>query len=297
MKISNLRLRGIGPFVTETAIDFDALPGDIIALVGKNGAGKSTLLNSIAACITPARKFPRGDTMASRATARDSFAEVSVVNGKSHVIRHEIDCVTGGTESLVLDESGRPRLPTTSVAAWDKWAKDELLPPSVLYASIFAAQGRKGILDMDEGERKAILLRVLGIEHLEGLAKEARNCLAMVEREYAVDAARLQDERARGYTVSEATQALEQLRIDVALRRQEHEAARKALLDATAHAVAAKALNDTNRGLKEQRARLVERHGVAFKEWKGITTRVENNRGILADAEDIRAAVERLGQI
>ena len=61
MRLDSIRVRGIGPFHDETALDLAALPGLLVALVGLNGSGKSTLVESLLGAVdraTPTRGTP-----------------------------------------------------------------------------------------------------------------------------------------------------------------------------------------------------------------------------------------------
>jgi ABC-type multidrug transport system ATPase subunit len=45
--------RSFGPLLALDGVDFDARPGEIVALLGENGAGKTTLMNILAGRLRP----------------------------------------------------------------------------------------------------------------------------------------------------------------------------------------------------------------------------------------------------
>lgn len=215
MRLETLRLRGFGPFVDEVLVDVAALPGPLVAVTGDNGAGKSTLLELLPGALY--RACPTRGALAALATTRDAFVEARIVNGARYTVRQLVDAVSGKGEAIVLDEGGRALLDSTKLRAFDGWASAHLPPADVLFASLFAVQGRGGFLDASPGQRKAILLRALGIERLEALAAAARERVRRVEGELAVVQARIFDvegeaqarEPERGADVEAATAELD----------------------------------------------------------------------------------------
>lgn len=294
IRLAALRAHNVGPF-TDIAVDLDAMPGTLIAVCGENGAGKSTLLELFAGAMY--RRCPTRGTLADLATARDSFVEATVVNGASYTIRQDVDAISGKGETLVRDLAGAAVLPDTKVKSFDAWATTHLPSPEVLFASTFAAQRSGGFLDLKEGERKAVLLRVLGIERLEGLAKAARDEASAAKVAIATLDARLADERARSGDLDAASNGLsaataaaieakgaldfarEELRaweaertvLDAAQLEQSRHAARAAQLDG--------AIREEEKALADAQARLL------------------NNRNTLARGDEIRAAVARRAAI
>src|SRR5690606_9063480 len=104
--------------------------------------------------------------------------------------------------AVVLDGDGTPLLTSAKIREFDTWAAAHLPPPQVLYSSTFAPQGSGGFLELKPGERKAVLLRVLGIERLEVLAEKAREKARATKAAVEVLTARIEDERARGGDVA-----------------------------------------------------------------------------------------------
>ena len=202
MRIHSIRLRGLVPFPYEVSLDLDALQGQLVAVCGGNGAGKSTLMESIAGSFY--RKCPTRGSLVSVSRARDAFVESKITNGKAWTIHHDLDGVSGKSEASVLDASGHGVLENRLVRSFDAWGAKTLPPPSVLYASTFAAQGSGGFLSLPPTERKGVLLRVQGVERLEKLAELARGHLRDTKAEIAVAEGRISELKANGADVATA---------------------------------------------------------------------------------------------
>ena len=293
MRFDRLTLRGLGPFHTQVAIDFGALPGPLVAISGLNGAGKSVLLESLAAACY--RRTPTRGTLGELATARDAFCEVQITNGSSYLLRQTVDAHTGKGESLIVDaETGAPIVESGKRRDADRWVAEHLPLPEVLYSSTFGAQGKGGFLDLDPAERKRVILRVLGHEHLEELARlageRARAALGALD----TCLARLKDEQQRGEDLATADEALATARNELALAETALGAARRALAALQAQAAAGEA----------ERLRFVERAAAleslaserdrAGKALADLEKRRDNNSAVLADGAAIRSAAAEL---
>lgn len=272
MRFESIKLRGLGPFREEVEVDLAGIAGGIVAVTGSNGAGKSTLLELLAGAIY--RETPTRGSLASLATARDAFVEARVVNGAVHTIRQTIDAVSGKGEALVLDETGAPVLQDTKVKVFDGWAAEHLPSPEVTFNSIFAAQGSGGFIDLKAGDRKAVLLRVLGVEHLEQKAEAARAKARDAKREAELASARLAEIDA----------------IDVAQAERAHAEATRALDEAEerhakalAAAEAAKARDEAVQAAQEARAAA-----------DALRARVDQTVAELGKAGEVREAAEEL---
>lgn len=287
LRFDSIRVHNVGPFA-DVDVDLSALPR-IVAVTGGNGQGKSTLLELLAGALY--RECPTRGPLAGLARGRDAFVEVGCTNGVPRTLRQTLDAVSGKSEALVLDEGRRPVLPDTKVRSFDAWAGAHLPSPEVLYASTFGVQGSAGFLELKAGERKAVLLRVLGIERLERMAERARErrreALSTVDRLTAALA------EVRGGSVDEAQEALE--------RATGEHAAAELRVTATAQAVervraevqrigelarqAASALADRER---------IERELTAARTLAAdLEKRATNNRELIARADEIREALAR----
>jgi exonuclease SbcC len=112
-------------------------------------------------------------------------------NGKYYDITHKVDSISSKGESIVVVD-GTAVLDDAKVRSFDRWAKEYMPSPEVFYSSTFAAQGYGGFLDMETRDRKAVLLRTLGVERLERLAEAARFKAKELKKEQGLVEARLE---------------------------------------------------------------------------------------------------------
>lgn len=287
-------MKGLGPFRNEVSVDLSAIGGTLVAVTGPNGAGKTTALELLgAACY---RETPTRGSLADLATSRDAFLEVGMTNGAAHVVRHSVDAVSGKSESLVMDETGTPRLSSTKVRDFDGWAAKHLPPKDVLYASTFAAQGSSGFLGMTAGERKGVLLRALGIERLETLAKRAGEKAREAKANAATISARLSDERARASNPAQVREEIALLHVEREQLAQAVAQAKAALEEATAAEQLARIARQDLDAHLARRKELMARLEQATRERADVADRLANNRKVLEQAAQIRAAQDKAAE-
>jgi exonuclease SbcC len=288
MRLESLRIKGLGPFKDELAIDFaDYAGAKLIAITGDNGAGKTTMLE-LALPGAMFRSTPTRGSLTELATARDAMLEVRVVNGQPWTLRHLIDGVSGKSEALVMDGEGRPAVDSGKVRHFDAWAAKHLPAPEVLFTSCFGSQGGEGFVGLKPGERKAVLLRTLGVERYEGLAEGARERAKALKLKVETLEARMVDERARQTGNADTMLAEFAARVPAAEARLN--AARAALAEAEAEV---RRLAELDRAAKEARARRTELDGQLARErlkLEDLDKRIANNRAVLSDAVAIREA-------
>jgi exonuclease SbcC len=294
-RLLSLSARGFGA-LADVSVDLSTLASPLVAVCGANGAGKSTLLECFAALIY--RRFPtRGDgTLKSLATRRDAClsGRVQAADGETYTIRHLVDGTSGASEATVTRADGSHVVHSGKVTEFDAWAKVTFPPENVFLASAFAAQGSAQFLGMKAADRKGVLLRVLGIERLERQAERARERareakgridlaeagLAPILRQGADDVAALEE------AVVDARAALAAAELDAELMAKALDEAR----DADARATAAEA----ERGrLADAWAAAKARAEAADRKRADVETKLANNRKVLENAENIRAAVVR----
>lgn len=296
MQLKGVRIRHIGQ-LDDYSLDLDALEGArIVAVTGRNGSGKTTMLES-AICGALYRETPTRGSLSKLATARDAMLEARIANGREWTIRHLVDAVSGKGESVVIDDTGNSVLPDAKVTSFDAWSAMHMPPPEVLFASVFAAQGSAGFLGLKPGDRKACLLRILGIERLERLAKLARERQATAVNAAEVARARVADEQARGGSIKDAEAALADTTAKATEAAHVAEDAARALRDAEAAAAdSAEALRTWQRRQSEARA-LRASLATAQAKLADLARRIANNRAVLAEADAINAAVARVGEL
>ena len=201
MRYDGIEIEGVGPFRERVSVDFSQLPGVLCAISGTNGAGKSTLLSCLLAGLT--RQMADGQSLKDYATSRDAFVEVKVTNGRAFTLRQEVDAVSGKSQALVIDRaSGKAIIQTMKVSDADAWVRENFPPTSVIYSSIFGRQGDNGFVELDAADRRKVINRVTGNEHLEELATKAREHHKGARQQLETLVARIRDEQERGADVS-----------------------------------------------------------------------------------------------
>ncbi len=292
MRLESFKVRGFGPFKKEWSCDLSELRG-LVAVTGVNGAGKSTFLElGLPGALY--RQTPTRGSLADLAVARDACLDVTVVNGARWTIRHLVDGQSGKSEALVLDAAGAPVLPDAKVRSYDAWAATHWPAPEVLLSTIFGAQGSGGFLAAKPAERKAILLRMLGVERLEGLAAKAREQAKAARQLADVVAARLADERNRGGDATQLEAELELARAAAERGAARLEAAKAALEAGHAESARAAQLQQENAELSRRRTALGEQRQAAAVKLADTEERLANNLQRLSEGDTIRAAVARL---
>lgn len=294
MKFRTIRIRNLGPF-RDAALDLDAVAGPLVAITGANGAGKSTLLELLAGSLY--RETPTRGSLVDLATARDGLVEVGVEHGARWTLRHAVDAVSGKGESFVEDESGAAVLADAKVRSFDAFAERALPPASVLYASTFAPQGSGGFLELKPADRKAVLLRVLGIEHLEQLAAVARERQRAASQGATILRARLEDEKRRGWNEGGTEGDVAAANANAERAADVVAAARRALADAETQAGDAAAVLRAHEEAAARAAGLRREAAEAERKRADLATRRANNAGLVARADEIRAAVVRAGEL
>lgn len=293
MKLRSLRIRGIGPrFPDEITLDLDAIDGDLIAITGDNGAGKSTLLECYAAALHPSRKMPTRGSIDGLAHEEDDGAFVEVVfdhGPKTIKIRHEpsrsLSHVWINGEPVPLDGG--------KVSRFADWARSNLLPPEVVTASIFLGQRSEGLVDADGADRREALLRAIGVEEIEALAKKARQHLTAEDKALAEARQHLDLLRTGAWDVAEA----EQQRDGVAEQRRGAREALTAAEDRQHAARAELAAHDAREAARSrllaERAQCATRLLAAVQKHQALGARLAAEQATLHDAETLRAHAAR----
>ena len=291
MRLESIRVRDLGPFA-DFSVDLTTLPEEakLVAVVGPNGAGKSTLLELFTGGAL-FRECPTRGSLTALATSRAAVLEATVVNGSRWTIRHTVDGVSRKGESVVLCADGRPATSSAKVMEFDAFAASHFPPPEVLYSSTVAVQGSGGFLELKAGDRKAVLLRVLGVERLEELAKAARERVRGASAACETLQSRIADEERRGGDVEEAERAIVRAKASAAERSVELRRAEEALAVARElakdSALARKVYEDAVAARRTLRSSVEAKAG----EVTTLKRKVANNRAVLDEAEAIREAV------
>jgi exonuclease SbcC len=320
---------GIGGLFTfrDLTLDLRGLPPGLIAIVGPNGSGKTALLEACPAALY--RVLPsRGGQLPEYVTGREGALEIefSLTGRGTYRARLVLDATRRATQAVLeqIGPDGRRRvLNDGKVTTYDA-ALAALVPPlPVFLASAFAAQNRAGsFATLGRADRKALFVRLLGLDQVEQMAQTARTASSLVSTARATVVARITVLReAAGPAVAEELDRLanalqaeggqaELRRRDLQTRLQALRAERETVDHALAAGEAARArhevLTQTLAGLVSERRdlestvdTLPRRRQDALQvlrarrdaEIADLDRRLANNRAVLADADAIRAAV------
>lgn len=186
MRLSKLSLRGITTYLNRVDVDFDLAGAGLLAVVGPNGAGKSTLLDAVPAALY--KTFPsRPGHLYNHCHGTDAFIEATFIDDVGARVRVllQINAEKGTTESYIF-VNDRP-LTSGRAVEFAAEVKAAFGTERLLLASAFAAQDKAGnFLLMPKGDRKGLFVELLGIGHLEALAKVAAGSNTRAERQVDV---------------------------------------------------------------------------------------------------------------
>jgi DNA repair exonuclease SbcCD ATPase subunit/DNA repair exonuclease SbcCD nuclease subunit len=285
-RFDSLRFRGIGVFKHEVHIDLASIPAKMIAFVGPNGAGKSTCLEMFGAAIS--RKTATHEGLTDLATERDAFVEVEMINGQPLKLKQTYDPIAGKGESFVTRPDGTSALgDSTSVKEFYAWAKQHLPSDDVLHAGQISAQRSYGFLDLKRSERGSVLLKALGLERYERMAKNASERAKAAKDEAAKLRTRLNEVPVLDVQTSRVV--LAECERQVELEAEATKAARVAFERGKA------AAQDVSRAMElaEQRRGVEKRLAALRSQRSDLEGRIAKNRELLAREQEIRAAVAK----
>lgn len=293
MQLKEIKGKGWIPFPKEFSLDLDSLNGKVTAVTGFNGAGKSSFLELFPACLF--RKLPTRGSLKDFAVTRDAFIECTVVNGSEYRIRQTVDAISGKAETSLTDSEGRAVLTSAKVTEFDQWAAKHLPQPSVFYSSVFTAQGSKGLLGMNPGERKAVILRELGLEYYETLAQLARQHKSEVERELVSMRARIAE--LGTFDLVNLRSETEGLERELARTHERLAEAEQELAEARKRAAAIEKQTSEYHAAYALHHRAVAEKDRVLARIADLAERIANNQALMKDAEDVRAAVARSAEL
>ncbi len=293
IRLKRLRFAGFRPYREAVDIDVDAIPGTLVAVCGTNGAGKSTMLELLPGALH--REMPTHGGLADMAIARDAFVEVTIDNGRPWTIRQTVDSETRGGKAYVTGAAGAPPpFGGSLVKSYDAWAKREIQAAPLFLATSFGVQKSCGFLDMTAGDRKAVVLRALGIERYEALSRVAsdRAKAARVDRDKTEVALRAERERFGDVGAAEVAHRAAVAR--VAEANAAADAARAALVRAREEAAAALEAARRHEEAAQARAAIEEQLAAAREEHAALVALQSAGAAVLAKASEIRDAERQL---
>jgi exonuclease SbcC len=173
-----LKVRGV-TVLKDVEVDFDKIPGDLIAVTGLNGQGKTSLIESVFASLY--RTFPsRPAGIYASCHGKDAKIEFDFDwHGEQYRTLLNIDAVQKEMESFLYGFTfdGEPQ-PYKGITGknkdFDKVIEKLFGDSAMVLASSFAAQTKQGnFLDLEKIERKRLFLGMLNLEKLGQISKLA----------------------------------------------------------------------------------------------------------------------------
>jgi DNA repair protein SbcC/Rad50 len=296
VKFRSITAHGMG-VLRDVSLSLDDYPGPLVAVRGRNGAGKSTLLELLLGALW--RRCPTRGALTELATARDAFVEVAFEHGgQSFTVKQMVDAYSGKSEALLRNGSGRPLVESTKVSAVDAYVAEHFPPRDVLLVSTFAAQQSQGFIDASPGDRKALLLRMLGVERLEALAADAGERARGRERDLATLNGQLKQEVTANVTpMDQAEACLTQARAGLELAEDTLRVSRETLAAAESAERAAVASVEAQATYFRQRNALEDERKSVRGKLAEVETRLENNRALVARRPEIERACARAAEL
>lgn len=173
MKLERISLKGVTRFREPYTLDLREL-GALVALAGPNGAGKTTIMETVPGALYKRLPSARGGLYAA-CHGTDAYLEAAFRDGAGRCVRVrvKVDAEHSSSEQYVFvnDE------PLTTGRSREHLEVVERLfgSEALLLSSVFAAQEKdRSFLKIAKSDRKALLVEMLGLGHLEQLAGEAR---------------------------------------------------------------------------------------------------------------------------
>ena len=166
MRYGHIDIEDLGPYKL-AALDLTKVPGPIVGVTGDNGAGKSMLCELLSA--GPYRKTQTRGSLNDLATSRTSTLKV---RGDEYLFTHAVDPVSRKGESAVF-RNGAALTEKAGRNEYTEWAKKHLMPEDVYFATLFIPQQSQGFIGLTTTPRKELLVKALGLEKFERMAKRA----------------------------------------------------------------------------------------------------------------------------
>lgn len=295
IRFRQLAIQGFGPFDEERVVQLDQLEGKITAVTGANGAGKSTLLEALIGGVY--RKLPTRGSLVDLATSRDACLQVHFdCGGHTYYAKQLVDGTSRKSESSLTRDT-YPVVRSTKVTAVQEWVDRNLPSLELQLVSTFAAQKSGGFLDVKPAERKALLLKVRGVEQLKELAALARARAVDENNECAKLEARLADRRPEADELEPRQAELAVVGAELTSHEEMLTQAKQSLANTEAANADARAVNERRDVYMIKRHGLTERRKHAEQSLARIQERQEALRQLSKRGAEIRAAAARVNEI
>jgi exonuclease SbcC len=266
------------------------LPDGVVAIVGPNGAGKTTLVESIAwALFGNEAEVTRGDKkgILRQGAGKGEKCEVSVVfeiGGREYSIRRQMSASGGITAQL---ESSGKSLAEGAVPVTAHVSKLLGMDYKAFFASIFARQKELNALSKQtEGERRATVMRLLGVESLDSAIAAARKDHSLAKENLSIVHRQLMDTETGKPALAIRAEEAERMESEIAAKQQELDGLIERLIASREAASRAKERLDRSGEAKKRHDALKER---AMSARKDIEEGARNVRRLEVEMEALEA--------
>ena len=176
--LKKVQWKGFLKYPNLVEINFDELAGPLTTIIAPNEAGKSLAMQLIGPGLLYGDTSDRG-SLDDLSVATDSFVRgvFDMGGGEYDLTQNANGKDRKGSVSLLKNK--QPELSKAGRREYAEWASKQLLPRNV-YDAIICQSGTESIINMKDGPRVELLLRVLGLEIYEALAEAARKRAAAV---------------------------------------------------------------------------------------------------------------------
>jgi DNA repair exonuclease SbcCD ATPase subunit len=283
VRITKLYLRNYR--VYEDALELEIPPG-LVGIVGVNGAGKSYLLESILFALYGYSRTSKEDV---RTTGVNGECVVEVQfehEGHLYVVRRTIGGVNSTVKASVMFNGAQV---SEGVTDTNKYMHSVLgMDATAFRSSVFAEQKQVAAFsDKTPGERRKLVMRLLGITPLDGARDAAR-------KDARVRADQLEQLRIVLPDLDELRTALDTARAEAALRDADVTVAEEAAAAAAAQSQQAGAHFEQLDGVRREHDDLVKEGKAARKDHDDAAARVAK---LEQDLAQLAGAADRLAEL
>lgn len=218
LRVQRVRLAGLLPFqqpITEPYVfDFDQVPGQVVAVVGRNGHGKSTLVEAAVGAIF------------GRTLSRGPLDEIGIGQDIPWQVGADIETATGCWRverkrgGAGVARQGETRTVARGHNAVAAWAKTNVPAPGVLMAGQFGVQRHRGhLLQIEPAPARDVVLSMLGLDVYQTISKAASERMRVVDMDATHHAGRVEELQRAVNSIAFAESQFDALTSDLASAR------------------------------------------------------------------------------
>lgn len=257
----------------ELDIDFEPMldGNQLVAIVGENGAGKSTLLDNLSPFrVMPSRaggynpgSFSYYDNTYGEALKEFDFEQGSrryrstlVIKGQNKTKTTQAYlfnlAINGGTVSLIPVKMPDGTVSDGKTATYDRCVEHICGSAEMFFTSAFSSQGKKPLSAYANGEIKALMSELLGLDHVRDLGKKAGEVVNGLRRELQGMQSDLAAIATKEREIADAEASLKTTAVTLKFSEERRSKARIAVQAATRKLAEVQADNNANAEIRRQ---------------------------------------------